>query len=257
MIKTKRLPPLDSLPDNMRSRIEKGSQIFADASWCARYFSSPPEASAFSLRVDDLLRAGMTWCDCQWLWMAGYIAARESAAGDKRPSRRIPAPLGGDACVVLTPAGAAELRRFRRSSIFAADLAAKSRHAGCDEIVPIHFDSRRNQLFLKNLLVLQLWPNARNQHLLLQSFNDALWPKHISSPFRWQSTAVRAQTVRDAVHGLNQLQVPVRIVFRSSQKGAQIFYEIADDGDSHRDALERYGRLPLNPTRRPEAAGML
>lgn len=248
-METEQLPSLDSLPDHIRLRIQRGSMLFADAHFCARYFDPPRDSAAFSLRVADLLSAGMTWADCQWMWMAGYLAdARSIGRGQTRSkARRAPSRLSEHAWVTLTAAGEAELRRFQLAGAIAANLAERPYHTGGDDqLVPIRYDRDMRELFLGNIRVLRLGPTARNMHVLLKHFDDELWRKQIRSPFETLTNSARAQAVRDAVHGLNKLQDPLHIVFRSNQKGARIFYEIADyDVAPRLERIERYGRAPL------------
>lgn len=247
MTDTEQLPSLDSLPDHIRLRIQRGSTLFADARLCARYFDPPRDSAAFSIRVADLLGAGMTWADCQWMWMAGYLANADSNRGRGQSKPRRPRPnLSEHARVVLTAAGEAELRRFQVFGAVVADLAEQQHAAGDDQFVPIRYDRDIRELYLGAICVLRLRAFARNQHVLLKRFDDELWRKQIRSPFEDLTNSARAQTARDVVHGLNKLQDPLRIIFRSNQKGARIFYDIADcDVSPRRERIERYGRLSL------------
>lgn len=247
MTEKEQLPSLDSLPDHIRHRIQRGSMLFADARFCAGYFEPPCDSAAFSLRVADLLGAGMTWADCQWMWMAGYLAdARLNSGRGQAKSRRGRPNLSEHARVVLTEAGEAELRRFQVVGDVVPDLAEQQQSAGDEQFVPIRYDRDIRELYLGALCVLRLRSFARNQHVLLKRFDDELWRKQIHSPFEDLTNSARAQTTRDVVHGLNKLQDPLRIIFRSNQKGARIYYDIADCNLSpRRERIERYGRLSL------------
>lgn len=231
MIETKQLPSLDSLPDHIRLRIQRGSMLFADAHFCARYFDPPHDSAAFSLRVADLLRAGMTWADCQWLWMAGYLAdVRARGAREQTNHRRRRPRLSEQARVMLTAGGEAEFRRFQFRRAASADRAKQNpRGQGNHEVAIIRYDDENRELYLGDVLVLRLRPSARNLHVLLKRFDDVLWKTQIPCPFDELTCGARAQAVRDVVHNLNKAQDPLRIVFRSVQKGAKIFYELADD----------------------------
>ena len=229
------LPSLESLPDMMKRRVLKALTSLAEVAWCAESHGGPRAVTLFAPRVGDLLRTGATFWDCQWLLMAGCIRVLKSDChtcrgknGFHRPSRR----LDEQTLVVLTEAGDAELRRLSLSPAFPIEVTKQngdeSHHS---ETSLIRYDSENRELFVGHTLVLPVRPIARNLDTLLKGFEEKRWEHRIACPFKGLENGKRAQTVRDAVHGLNTMQRPQLLLFHSDRKGASIRYEFLSDAD--------------------------
>jgi hypothetical protein len=218
------LPQLDAFPEAIKHRILTALTLLAEASWYNRLLSPPHNVGH---QVSDLLRAGVTLLDCQWLLIAGYITSLPTGSRGRKRTVLGHEHLREGTRVVLTDTGEAELARILGA---ARSESGHGTNAEQPRTIrrrpPIHYNQETRELFVGETLVLCLPFVGRKMEAIVASFENHGWRQRIPSPFQDLENGKRAQAVRDAVYGLNQLQDPVVIDFHSSQKGAVVWYGI-------------------------------
>lgn len=234
---TMRASSLQALPEHIHRRVLNGLAVFGDGIWYRENMGIAQGSDPFTVRIGDLLRAGMLWQDCEWLIFAGLVRPlcqrpdiwrQEGAVTD--------AGLTEQTRVELTAAGEAALHNatlhpFER---------ALSGNDGVDGTArpPLFYCVERQELFHGGLSVLRLTANAENMETILLAFQKRRWKKCIACPFADLTNGKRSRTVRDAVFGLNHGQRPIRVVFHSREKGARIWYAVAHE-PPHGDSADR------------------
>ena len=226
---------LDALEYRTRVRLAKGLAPLLDARSYAALLGKAP--SEMEVTVSELSAHALTSVDCDLLAAAGVLEIRgkESHNGHRRngvrPKSLIKLP---GAVVALTRAGVQwveELLPSADTRMVRVDKARRSRGVGRP---PLFYDQRAKELYLRRVLVIGLASRATNRRRLLAEFEDQHWQRQIDNPLTSKSNRARAQQLRDAVFGLNELQKArhgcVYVQFHADEKGHIAWYEVTAEG---------------------------
>jgi hypothetical protein len=249
-------------PLEVRSALE--AHLIAGFSQLLRAFDYATDAGRevweFAIELSELREVGMTTCDFRWLVSKGFAEhGRETSLYDA-PQRSFCRGKGltfvPTTAVVLTPLGAAELRKLLVSPVL-PDLPPSVQHTATSimhgtaaesrayqaTLLPIPpeqgetaaecarrptlnlkpiWDSRRRELRVGELVVKKFRVPAENQELILSAFEEDGWPEYVDDPLPRKPSIVPKLRLHNAINRLNGRQLAPLLRFHGNGNGNAI-----------------------------------
>lgn len=208
----------------------------------------------FALEIETLYGTGLTISDFRWLVAKGFVEhGRElSVYGD--PHRTFQTAAGfyfeSGTCAVLTPKGITFVRDLLDEPVLSRESALSVEPASCpgrgavaatnesmplaartvneshDAVAKPHWAPMRRELCLEGLVVKRFRVPARNQVVILSTFEDDGWPEYIDDPLPIKNGIDPKTRLHDAINRLNHSQENPLVRFHGNGSGTGVFWKV-------------------------------
>jgi hypothetical protein len=240
------------LPSTTLGQLRAALEILLRASDYAT--ESKGDRWQFAAPLADILGSGATVTDLRWLIHRGFAehAKETTIPGDPKRSFR---PLAvtsfpSDTCLILTPAGAAEIR----TAIVAAQQEQQGNQNGAAahngngvEAEVAHprpeWDAERRELRFAGQLIKRYRVPAHSQALVLTAFQEMSWPRVIDDPLPPDGDHDPKQRLSTTIKSLNRNRLVRSIEFHGNGDGRHIGWQ-AVACDRSRQRPRSRGRKP-------------
>jgi hypothetical protein len=204
---------LDQAPSAFLARPERRARIITALSMLRDAWDAARDvrrsAWDFAVKREELRAAGIADAYLLWLMTQGYMRharGKLRASGPTVPSSGWGSlDLGSGSCFVLTKEGALIARGL--DTIRVTPLPGESAQ-GVEAVSAIrpHWDGELRRLSLDGVLVKHFRVPAWSQELILESFEEESWPRHIDDPLPQRDELDPKVRLRYAIKGLNRSQ---------------------------------------------------
>jgi hypothetical protein len=179
------------------------------------------ECEEFAVEVSLLLASSMSLVDLRWLIHKGYVRHLIEVDSSHSCSRQFivqssPA-FAHSSCVLLTAAGVEVASQLLRTPV--PDLVPVTPQA-----VPL-YDTRRRELWCRELLVKRFRVPAPNQELILAAFQEEAWPSAIDDPLPQSHSVEPKRRLHDTIVALNRHRVNRTVRFFGDGTGLGIRWQ--------------------------------
>jgi len=211
----------------------------------------------FAVTIGELRRDGVSENELRWLVCRGYIehANEVMTTGNERAfNRQVSLRFGKRSAFVITSAGAAFIREFRKDSrhsirrdavepgLREADLQrikvqqVANNHLGLNGNAQPRWDRDRRELRIGGKLVKVFKLPSPMQEAILMAFEEEHWPPRIDDPLPGHPEHLPKRRLHDTIKSLNRNQKNSLIRFMGDGTGEGIRWELV----ASKDDAERF-----------------
>jgi hypothetical protein len=208
----------------------------------------------FALEIEKLYATGLTVSDFRWLVAKEFVEHGRELSVYGNPHRRFQTAAGlyfeSGTCAVLTPKGAAFVRRLLTEPVLPPESAVSVERASypnreplvvANESIPVgvktgngaqhivakpHWAPMRRELCLEGTVVKRYRVPARNQEVILSAFEDDGWPEHVDDPLPVRNGVDPKTRLHDAINRLNHSQENPLVRFHGNGSGTGVFWKL-------------------------------
>jgi hypothetical protein len=182
----------------------------------------------FGLEIGQLYAVGLTITDLRWMVARGFVAHADETSAHGAAHRSF-APSRGltflpTTCIILTHEGrvlaAAEAAAPRD------DIAGTNGHSAAEAVPRPHWDAARHELSLGNRMVKRFQVPAKNQEVILATFQKNDWPRSIADPLVDEFDVDPKIRLNDVVYRLNHKQHARLIRFHVTGRGNGVCWSL-------------------------------
>jgi hypothetical protein len=234
--------------------INNNLRLGLDLLWQSYCYSQDASVDVwdFALEIDKLYATGLTISDLRWLVAKGFVEHGQESSVYGTPHRTFRSGagffFGAATCVVLTPEGAAFVGDSLNEPIVSTQSAqpiepassAGGETAAHENMRPAvnnmngsqysvakpQWLSIRRELRLDDTLVKRFRVPARNQEVILSSFEDEGWPEQIDDPLPVRGDVDPQTRLHDAINRLNRAQTNPLIRFSGNGSGTGVSWKV-------------------------------
>ena len=200
------LDPLYYLPQCMSAGFRDGVlQLLAAADYAR---DARVEVWEFAIELEELRRTGFTVSDLRWLMSKGHVSHGIETTEPRDNQREIRIQAGfaiqKRTAVVLTAQGVVFARALLAQSSptmveFPEETSAGTHHPQDSPV----WDSSKRELRLNGTLIKCFRVPARNQELVLDSFQEEGWPPCVLDPLPRNNSVVPEKRLQNTIKRLN------------------------------------------------------
>jgi hypothetical protein len=208
----------------------------------------------FALEIEKLYARGLTISDFRWLVAKGFVEhGRElSVYGDLHRTFQTAAGFYFEpgTCAVLTPKGIAFVRDLLNEPVQSPEsalsvelasypgrgavavamesmpLVVKAVNESHDAVAKPHWAPMRRELCLECTVVKRFRVPARNQEVILSTFEEDGWPEYIDDPLPIKNGIDPKTRLHDAINRLNHSQENPLVRFHGNGSGTGVFWKL-------------------------------
>ena len=203
----------------------------------------------FAVEIDVLRNTGLSNSDFRWLAYNGFVEhAHEVTLINERQRSFRPntSPIfGRTTSFVLTEAGERAARHTLSRFSFSgnpATVPATSSSGGWDDGPVPQWDRDRQELRVGGVIVKQFKVPARNQELILATFQEEGWPVRIDDPLPQHPGVDSKRRLHDTVNSLNRSHKTRLMRFMGDGRGLGVRWTLVQPTDSKRGSNGSFTR---------------
>ena len=233
--------------------LNKSLRLALDLLWQAYCYSQDARVDVwdFALEIDKLYAMGMTNTDLRWLVAKGFVEHGQELSVYCDPHRTFRKGagflFGSETCVVLTPRGAAFVGDFLNEPVISprsTQPIGRASIAGCEtaalenmaravnnikrsqySVAKPHWLPKRRELSLDGTVIKRFRVPARNQEVILSTFEEDGWPEQIDDPLPVTGGFDPKTRLHHAINRLNRAQENALLRFHGNGCGTGVFWK--------------------------------
>lgn len=191
------------------------------------------DAWRFAITFRDLRDAGLTTNDVAWLLAKGYLEREQGVSGyGDKPAGIRPGPdianLSDSSRFILSQAGigfATEICPPRSLPVESPSPPKSYDVSASQHTDAPHWDAERRKLWLGGTLVKHIKVPARNQELVLSTFEEECWPHSVDDPLPPSEGIDSKLRLHDTIVRLNRGHNQRLVRFHGNGDGRAIYWE--------------------------------
>jgi hypothetical protein len=204
---------------------------------CAKDAQAPPWD--FALEIGHLYAAGLTITDLRWMVVKQFVEHADETSEHGSEHRSF-APSRGltflpTTCILLTAKGAA-LAAGEKAAASSDEAPGANGKSFLGTTLKPQWDAARRELSFGGQMVKQFHVPARNQELILSSFQQHGWPQSIDDPLADEIDIDPKTRLNDAIYRLNNKQLAGLIRFHVNGHGSSVHWSLGARPPTHQRA---------------------